>query len=85
MSDAVTPVEGMHLLNAEPIETWPMAYAIVSTVNPNAKETPRSPIPTAGKPAESTALPQPPRTSQKVPMNSAESFGNIAMPFTKTE
>jgi hypothetical protein len=28
-------------------------------------------MPTFGKAADNTALPQPPRTSQKVPMNSA--------------
>lgn len=26
MNDPVVPVEGMRLLNAEPLETWPMAY-----------------------------------------------------------
>src|SRR4029453_4814633 len=31
-----------------------------------------------GKAAASTALPQPPRTSQNVPMNSADSFANMA-------
>src|SRR5688572_13951914 len=52
-------------------ETWPMAYAIVRTVNPNANETPSRPIPTSGTAAASTALPHPPNTSQNVPMNSA--------------
>ena len=37
---------------------WPMAYAMVSTVNPNASETPSKPIPTFGnvKRAQSPAL-----------------------------
>src|SRR5215510_11791411 len=56
-----------------PPETWPTAYAIVSTDKPNAKETPSRPMPTAGKAAASTALPQPPITSQSVPRNSAVS------------
>src|SRR6188768_4053845 len=59
-------------------EMCPMANAIVRTVRPNASDTPSSPIPTSGKAAASTALPQPPRTSQKVPMNSAESFASMA-------
>src|ERR1039457_661644 len=49
----------------------PIANAIVRTVRPNARATPRYPIPTFGMPAARTALPQPPKTSQKVPMNSA--------------
>src|SRR3954462_6345808 len=56
----------------------PTAYAIVSTVRPNASETPSSPMPTFGKAAASTALPHPPSTSQNVPMNSADSFENTA-------
>src|SRR6185369_9225375 len=44
---------------------------MVRTVRPKATETPSSPIPTPGNAAASTALPQPPRTSQKVPTNSA--------------
>src|SRR5881394_3988939 len=48
-----------------------MAYAIVSTVKPNANDTPSRPIPTLGKEAASTALPQPPNTSQNVPIDSA--------------
>src|ERR1035441_4811992 len=48
-----------------------MANAMVSTVRPKAKATPRKPMPNCGKAADSTALPQPPRTSQKVPKNSA--------------
>src|SRR5262249_4793611 len=50
---------------------WPMAYAIVSTVRPNARDTPSRPMPTFGNAAASTALPQPPKTSQKVPSASA--------------
>ena len=49
-----------------------MAYAMVSTVSPKASATPSRPMPTCGNAAESTALPQPPKTSQKVPKNSAE-------------
>jgi hypothetical protein len=49
-----------------------MAYAIVSTVRPNAAATPNNPIPTAGNDAASMALPQPPRTNQNVAKNSAE-------------
>src|SRR4030095_12682984 len=44
---------------------------MVRTLRPKARDTPRRPIPTLGNAAASTALPQPPRTSQKVPMNSA--------------
>src|SRR5215475_15477246 len=54
---------------------------MVSTVSPKANETPRSPIPRAGNAAASTALPQPPRTSQKVPRNSLESFENTRASF----
>src|SRR5580704_16272050 len=52
-------------------ETWPIANAMVSTVSPNARATPAKPIPRPGKAAASTALPHPPKTSQKVPINSA--------------
>src|SRR5450631_1182371 len=48
-----------------------MAYAIVSTVNPNARATPTHPMPSDGNAAASTALPHPPSTSHRVPMNSA--------------
>src|SRR6185369_1581150 len=47
---------------------------MVRTVRPNARATPSSPIPTSGNAAASTALPHPPNTSQKVPMNTAASF-----------
>lgn len=53
---------------------WPMAKAMVSTVRPKASETPASPIPTSGNAAAKMALPQPAKTSQKVPMNSAMYF-----------
>src|SRR5687768_17324181 len=53
---------------------WPIAYAIVTTVNPNASDTPSKPIPTSGNAAASTALPQPPSTSQNVPKNSANTL-----------
>ena len=52
----------------------PIAKAIVSTVSPKANETPSNPMPTSGKAAANTALPHPPRTSQKVPKNSAPYF-----------
>ena len=48
-----------------------MANAMVKTVSPKASATPRNPIPSAGNAAASTALPQPPKTSQNVPKNSA--------------
>src|SRR5580693_4602299 len=51
-----------------------MAKAMVTTVRPNASETPSRPIPTCGKAAARTALPHPPSTSQNVPINSAASF-----------
>src|SRR5262245_52179405 len=62
-------------------EMWPMAKAIVSTVRPKASATPTSPIPmligelpsVTSTLAASTALPQPPNTSQDVPRNSAPS------------
>lgn len=44
----------------------PMAKAIVITEIPKAKLTPRSPIPTPGKAAAKTALPQPPKTNHAV-------------------
>src|SRR5579875_2960618 len=44
---------------------------MVSSVRPNAKATPRNPIPSSGKAAEIKAAPHPPKTSQKVPRNSA--------------
>jgi len=48
-------------------EMCPMAKAIVSTVNPKASETPQQTNAHVGKCRASTALPQPPRTSQNVP------------------
>src|SRR5580700_8596989 len=44
---------------------------MVKTVSPKAHATPKKPMPVLGKPAASTAAPQPPKTSQNVPMNSA--------------
>src|SRR6187397_1707201 len=38
-------------------------------------------MPTSATPAESTALPQPPKTSQKVPRNSAPSRWAVVGPF----
>src|SRR5512133_72938 len=60
-------------------EMWPIANAIVSTVNPKANDTPSRPMPTLGKPDASTfgkdcaskALPQPQSTNQNVPIDSA--------------
>src|SRR5580698_5168282 len=51
-----------------------MVYAMATMVSPKAKDTPSNPIPTCGNAAARTALPHPPSTSQKVPMNSAASF-----------
>jgi hypothetical protein len=48
--------------------------AIVTTERPNASDTPRSPMPTCGNPDAITALPQPAKVSQNVPMASAISF-----------
>src|SRR3990167_3716953 len=47
---------------------------MVTTVRPNASETPSRPMPTSGNAAARTALPQPPNTSQNVPINSAKPF-----------
>src|SRR5262245_25247594 len=52
---------------------------MVSTVSPKAKLTPRNPMPSVGKPAASTALPQPANVSQKVPKNSAPRRRGIYM------
>src|SRR4051812_32105761 len=60
-----------------PPEIGPSAYAPVSTVNPNASDTPANPIPSCGNAAARTALPHPPSTSQNVPRNSAVSFENM--------
>jgi hypothetical protein len=46
---------------------------MASTLKPKASDTPVRPMPTPGKAAVITALPQPPSTSQKVPKNSAAS------------
>ena len=55
-------------------EMWPIAVAIESTVRPKASDTPRKPMPRSGYAAAKTALPQPPRTSQNVPIASANSL-----------
>src|SRR5690349_14996444 len=47
---------------------------MVRTVRPKANATPANPIPRLGKLASNNAAPQPPNTSQNVPMNSAEHF-----------
>src|SRR5579864_8039841 len=44
---------------------------MVSKDKPNARETPSRPIPPFGEADARTALPQPPKTSQNVPINSA--------------
>ena len=62
-------------------DIWPIANAIVTTVSPNAKATPNKPMPTCGNAAASTALPQPPSTSQNVPINSAANFLESGMAY----
>lgn len=62
-----------------PPEIGPTAYAMVSTVKPNASDTPANPIPSSGNLAANMALPHPPNTSQNVPRNSAASFRFILM------
>src|SRR5947208_10888379 len=52
---------------------------MVTTVRPKASATPTRPMPISGNFAAKTALPQPPKTSQKVPMNSAPSFFDSGM------
>src|SRR4051794_35675875 len=47
---------------------------MVTTVRPKDSETPSSPIPTPGKAAAITALPQPAKVSQNVPIASAASL-----------
>src|SRR5215471_7480089 len=58
---------------------------MVSTVRPNANATPRKPMPSAGKPAASTAAPQPPKVSQNVPKNSAAARLVISIDFLPPE
>jgi hypothetical protein len=52
-------------------EIGPIVYAMANSVSPKARATPVKPIPSLGKPAASTALPHPTKTSQNVPINSA--------------
>jgi cell division septation protein DedD len=47
---------------------------MVTTLNPNANDTPTSPMPTCGNAAAITALPQPAKVSQNVPIASAAHF-----------
>src|SRR6476619_7491756 len=47
---------------------------MVTTLKPNARDTPTSPMPTCGKPAAMTALPHPAKVSQNVPIASAAYF-----------
>src|SRR6478735_9167101 len=56
---------------------------MVTTVRPKASETPTRPMPTFGNPAAMTALPQPPKVSQKVPIASAAYFFML-MRFSST-
>ena len=49
------------------------------SIRPKATETPCRPIPTLGKAAAKTALPHPPSTNHKVPINSAVSRLDRAM------
>src|SRR5579883_1037036 len=58
---------------------------MVKTVKPKANATPTNPIPRLGKAAARTALPQPPSTSQSVPMNSAASFCGMPVPLWREE
>ena len=58
-----------------------MAKAMVRSVRPKASDTPTNPMPSDGKAAASTALPQPPSTSQKVPRNSAAKRFEMGMFF----
>lgn len=51
-----------------------MAYAMVTTVKPNVIAIPTNPIPNSGYAAERTALPHPPKTNQRVPINSETNF-----------
>src|SRR4026207_2356231 len=62
---------------------WPIATAQARTGRPKATDTPARPMPTLGKAAASTALPQPPSTSQNVPMNSAtmRTFRLMSLPL----
>ena len=54
-----------------------MEYAMVSTVSPKASDTPRRPMPTSGNAAAMTALPQPAKVSQKVPMGLRRAFAQF--------
>src|SRR5262249_13867379 len=54
--------------------TAPIAQAIAPPLKPNASATPRTPTPNCGNPADNTAAPHPPNTSQNVPKNSAANF-----------
>ena len=47
---------------------------MVTTLRPKVKATPSSPMPTCGKAAAMTALPQPIKVNQNVPINSAAYF-----------
>src|ERR1700730_10172710 len=47
---------------------------MVTTLSPNASDTPSNPIPTCGNAAAITALPQPAKVNQNVPIASARYF-----------
>src|SRR3954471_13857379 len=57
---------------------------MVSTVSPKASDTPTTPMP-EGLEAAITAAPQPPRTSQNVPMNSAIILTRSVIAFSPRE
>src|ERR1043165_9770730 len=58
---------------------------MLTTVKPKASDTPTKPMPISGNLAASTALPHPPKTIQKVPMNAAVSFFDNGMAAPSVE
>ena len=58
-----------------------MAYTMVTTATPKAKAMPKTPMPSPGRPALSSALPQPANTNQKVPSASAARRRPIVSPL----
>jgi hypothetical protein len=53
-------------------------------VSPKANETPSKPTPIWGKEAAMTAVPQPPKVSQNVPISSAAHFFAISLLMRKS-